>query len=792
MVTSFSRATVALWLSVVVAAGFAACGGNSDVASPGDKFPNKDASVEGSAGDSGIINEGGGIDVGVNDAPQTFDVQPSALQTITVPMGTNAPTVSYDATLGGKPTAVAWSLDRGDIGDITLGTAATGVFTPKGTVGGMVKIIAGLNGQTVTRDVQVNLTAEQNGADPNDPAQAAQIANTVAELTEGGGIGGVGGDGLGGAVTDAGALAALGTPTSNGSAENLRLIYPYDETVFPRGILAPILSWDWSVGDADAIQIELATQSGSFSYKGTFAKPAILSQTGGKFIRHPIPGNIWAAATNTAGGKSDQLTLKLTLAKDGVGYGPITETWTIAPARLSGIIYYNSYGTNLAKNYGGAVGGDHMFGGAVLSIAVGDTGPKLVAGGNGGTSQCRVCHSVAADGSRLVVQRGDNYSASAAYDLTPTGVTETQMGVGAEFPGIYPDGSLALSPSGQVLSLPTAGAPVASTGLTSVATNVGTPMFSPDGKRVVFNPMAGPGVTNPTQKLVVMDFDLATMTFSNPIEVADETGQPAESRPGWPAFFPDSKGIAFHLQSVAGSDGNGIGAMHTRKGAKAQIHFTNTDGASSSTPLYRLNGFDSTGAPDLPKLTTAVSLACTGDGVQVGGIDADHGDDVNLNYEPTVNPIASGGYVWVVFTSRRMYGNVATIPPFCSDPRGVDLVQHITTKKLWVAAVDVNMAPGTDASHPAFYLPGQELLAGNSRAFWVQDPCRADGESCESGDQCCNGYCQPDSTTGELVCSNDTPNNNCSNPKEKCTTAADCCDKSNLCLNGFCSQQVPQ
>ena len=79
MVTSFSRATVALWLSVVVAAGFAACGGNSDVASPGDKFPNKDASVEGSAGDSGIINEGGGIDVGVNDAPQTFDVQPSAL-----------------------------------------------------------------------------------------------------------------------------------------------------------------------------------------------------------------------------------------------------------------------------------------------------------------------------------------------------------------------------------------------------------------------------------------------------------------------------------------------------------------------------------------------------------------------------------------------------------------------------------------------------------------------------------------------------------------------------------------
>ena len=55
-----------------------------------------------------------------------------------------------------------------------------------------------------------------------------------------------------------------------------------------------------------------------------------------------------------------------------------------------------------------------------------------------------------------------------------------------------------------------------------------------------------------------------------------------------------------------------------------------------------------------------------------------------LNYEPTVNPVATGGYAWVVFTSRRMYGNVATIPPYCSDPRGVDLVQNITTKKLWV------------------------------------------------------------------------------------------------------------
>ncbi len=35
-------------------------------------------------------------------------------------------------------------------------------------------------------------------------------------------------------------------------------------------------------------------------------------------------------------------------------------------------------------------------------------------------------------------------------------------------------------------------------------------------------------------------------------------------------------------------------------------------------------------------------------------------DDTTLNYEPTVLPVVSGGYAWVVFTSRRLYGNQLT------------------------------------------------------------------------------------------------------------------------------------
>ena len=110
-------------------------------------------------------------------------------------------------------------------------------------------------------------------------------------------------------------------------------------------------------------------------------------------------------------------------------------------------------------------------------------------------------------------------------------------------------------------------------------------------------------------------------------------------------------------------------------------------------------------------------------------------------------------------------------------------------KKLWVAAINLNAPPGTDPSGPAFYLPAQEILAGNSRGFWVLDPCKVDGTSCESGDQCCNGYCEPNPMQ-QLVCSN-TPPATCAGVQDKCTTAADCCDTTNLCINGFCAFPPP-
>jgi hypothetical protein len=269
---------------------------------------------------------------------------------------------------------------------------------------------------------------------------------------------------------------------------------------------------------------------------------------------------------------------------------------------------------------------------------------------------------------------------------------------------------------------------------------------------------------------MVLDFDGAS-TFSNPKVVftppasASADSAAPDVAVTFSAFLPDSSAVVFALQLSNKSHfwgytwGENTSELWWVDLATRQAH-----------RLDALNGLGPDGNPYLPAAPPHRSA-----------------EDAQLNYEASVSPIAAGGYAWVVFTSRRQYGNVATTAPWRSDPRNYPWQDEVTTKKLWVAAIDLNAKPGTDPSHPAFYLPAQELYAGNSRGFWSFDPCRMDGASCETGDQCCGGFCQAQAD-GALACGSDRPS--CAGIYERCATSADCCEVGGgrvACINSVCS-----
>ncbi len=838
MVASITRWGASLGLVLAVVAG-AACGGSKGTTSTngtgGTGAGGKGTGGKGtSTSSTGGQGTGGSSFITSSGASMAgFDVEPKAPKVLNVTIGQTTPTIKYTATLNGNAVNAGWSVDAGNVGTIPAGPASSAVFAPTGTTGGVVDVLATSNGMTLKRQIMIKLSGQQNGGNPNAPGEGAQTPTMTSQLSAGGGVGGVGGEGLGGAVSDTATLMALQNPTGSAASQNLTLLYPYDKTVWPRGMLAPLLMWSWMPGDADAIQIKLTTTTGSFSWTGTFGRPAILAQTGGSFIRHPIPQDIWDMATNTAGGSKDQLTMSLTIAKGGVGYGPITQTWTIATARLTGTVYYNSYGTQLVKNWVSPDGAGNPVGAAILGVRSGDTGPTLIVGQNsplGGNgiptddTGCRVCHTVASKGRWLLTQSEQHNASDPAgdgrsflYDLSQSNVPASGIQLTTEgtfgWAALTGDGSYALTnevnPSSSNPAIatsqstfwnfiptqpPTMMSPTAMPAQGTLnglpgGTAAGYPGYAPDDKMIAYMDATSNRGDVSGEPIVVAAYDPTTQAFSNAQTVVTTAAVTtskgtAATRIGYPVFLPDDSGILFEAQVRKGCSDT---VMVTRNGTRSELWWTNLGASPMPVALKSLNGngYLPTGPNN--------HGAGTGKDPENCGMDESTWDDTTLDYEPTVLPIVAGGYAWVVFTSRRIYGNQLQATPWQSWPPDYNTqdLGQATVKKLWVAAIDLNAPPGTDPSHPAFYLPAQEILAGNSRGFWVLDPCKADGMSCESGDQCCDGYCEPNGQGGALICSNAPPGTSCSMPQEKCTTAADCCDPTNKCINGFCAQITP-
>jgi hypothetical protein len=723
----------------------------------------------------------------------SFVVTP-ADQSLAVACNSASPPTTFTASV-----PVLWSVDRPEVGTMSnSGPATQSTFTPTGTTGGLVEIIASTNGQNVIRHVLVQLSCNENGGCPS-----SQMTSTTNAILSGGGVGGVGGEGCGVGVDQATATA-LQNPTSNGTAQGLRFLYPYDQTVWPRGLNAPLVQWDWSLGDADAIRIDLKTSSGSLAWYGTFTRPQILAQETapltGKFIRHPIPQDVWTMATNTAGGiianQRDRLTVSITLARQGVGYGPVSETWDIAQGRMAGTVYYQTYGTSYATSSWG-------MGAASLSIKPGDDAPTLVTSNN----RCQVCHSVSANGARLVTD--DSPSGDYEWDYDLKAVSNAQMPAPPyqyTWGALTPDATFIWSNAGpkwgspnygmegaiqqpsELFSLPSGGKVVTSAQISSQlelsnALWAMMPAFSPDGKHATFNFFqGGPGAdakSGDALSLGEVDFDETSQTFTNLHTVFTPTQSGSCTAPTcktavWPSFLPTSDGVVFELQLT--SDGYEIG------GDSSPAHYQGSYSDNQEGTRGELWWLD------LKTMIAHRLDETNGDGYLPTG-PYEHNDDTTIQYQPTVAPVSSGGYAWVVFESRRSYGNVASINPWDSDTQNGSIgnwEKQPMTKKLWMAAIDLDAPAGTDPSHPAFYLPAQELMAGNSRGFWALDPCKGDGNTCDTGDECCGGHCVTgDAGTG--ICGQPT---GCDGVGDTCTSTADCCGGLD-CIGGHCGLPTP-
>jgi hypothetical protein len=524
--------------------------------------------------------------------------------------------------------------------------------------------------------------------------------------------------------------------------------YPYDGTAWPRDLQPPTLMWN---GGAATDVYYLRIESPTFELED--------------FATAPPPSQVildtpsWDAFTDSTTGATSFHVARY----DGTAATVIAEqSWTIAPSAMRGSIYYwaNNLG-RIMRIAPGATTADDFSAGVVPSP------------GNGCTM---ACHTVSADGSTLIATGG---TFGGSYDLkanapryglggTPDSAQIRQWALSA----VTPDGQYvvadALAP--QLTGLPVQGMYDASTGaaIPNATSGLGSelyymPAFSPDGSSFVFVGDSDPdsmywASTASSGALKIFAFDEKASPMLTDEKVLIDAGSDAtKSVIGYPSVSPDGQWVVYERMSF-----------------------------EDPSTYHNLTSFQ---PPSNPVATTSdLYLASTktpGIEIRLANLDgagypfAAGSRDLHLNFEPTFAPISAGGYFWVVFLSRRTYGNILTGIPS-------------SEKQLWVAAIDQNPKPGKDPSHPAFHLPGQDVTSLNLRGYWALNPCLNDGQGCSTGTDCCGGYCNPGSgEAGAAVCS--SSGSGCSMVGDRCATNADCCDGSSgvTCINKVCSQATP-
>lgn len=660
-----------LIISLAIAGGAASCGGDSSNTSSGQGAAAAGTGVGGEGGDL-FTDTGGGVTAGLTIEP------PEA--TIVVDNGASTP-VQLKAMKGEQEVYPnSWSVDFGTI----AGVDSTGLVTATNTKGGEVTVRAELDGVWGEAKVFVNYKKTVN-----DDAIPQDVQDKLKNATD----------------PDA----------------DITWAYPYDGTVWPRGLKGPELMWNGG-GAGDAYYLHFTGQYVDLEIF-TYADPP---------SRHQLVLENWIAINESGSGNSGAIDVHVARLPAGAPAANVVidHDWEMSRGNLRGTVYY--WANNLGR---------------IVRIKPGQDLPEDFLA-NAGVTECTACHTVSADGKTLLIG-GD--ASTSVYDLLndQTVLSTTSVGKPVRnwaMPAVSPDGKYLVENNAPLPGPPggsdglwetATGMKLAGTGLDGVLLDM--PAFGPKGHKLVYVGHDAP------HDLRVYDFDLATGMASNPQLLVGAGADPNLDAIAFPSVSPSiTKGEGQAKTYTVYHRGVYPGSLDTRFGP-GDLYMASVDEPGIEWRLEQANG----------------------DNYPFAAGDRDR----HVQYEPTFAPEAAGGYLWVVFTSRRTYGNRLT--------GGSSQV-----KQLWVAAINPFPTAGEDPSYPAFWVPGQDPGTLNMRGYWALDPCIQQGDACVTSSDCCDGAACENGLCGGQE--------ECADIGEFCDSAADCCDPNALCIAQECVYEAPQ